>query len=167
MSQNDQTPIWKSDFPIKQDEATQVSRREFAKLLCLFSGCLALGNGAIALKSVLLPQKAIEGEHFACKTSEVPIGAMKSFVIKNNEEIPYILIHLEEDKWRCFEQKCTHLSCSVLYRDDLKKIQCPCHNGFFDPDTGEVLQGPPPRPLPQLSVVIRDGDVYVTEKEKA
>lgn len=161
-----ETPVWKSDFPIKQEESTHVSRREFAKFLCLLSGSLAVGNGMIAAKSLLFSKDKKYQEHLVCSTSEIPIGEMKSFVINDNHKVPYILIHLGEDKWRCFEQKCTHLSCAVLYKHEINKIVCPCHKGFFDPETGEVLQGPPPRPLPQLSVVIRDGNVYVTEKEK-
>ena len=165
MPQDNKIPVWKSDFPIKQDEATLISRRKFAKLLCLLSGGLALGNGAIAIKSVASPRTRIEGEHFVCEASELPVGGMKSSIVINDKtETPYILIHLAEDKWRCFAQKCTHLSCSVLYRSDLKKILCPCHDGAFDPENGEVLQGPPPRPLPQLSVVVRDGKVYLTDK---
>lgn len=156
-------PAWKSDFPVNQEEATNISRREFVKFMCLLSGSLALGNGAILAKSWLFPDDVLINEHFICETSEIPIGKMKSFIVYN---IPYILIHLGEDKWRCFEQKCTHLSCAVIYRHDIKKIECPCHQGFFDPENGNVLQGPPPRPLSQLSVIIRDGRVYVTEEKQ-
>ena len=164
MTQDNKTPVWKSDFPIKQDDTTRISRRKFAKILCLASGGLALGTGAIAVKSLFGSKEKMKGEHLVCKVSKILVGEMYSFSIGEKNETPYILIHLAEDKWRCFEQKCTHLSCSVLYRSDLKRIQCPCHHGVFDPDSGEVLQGPPPRPLPQLSVVIRDGNIYVTEK---
>jgi len=163
MSQDNNTPVWKTDFPVKQDESTHMSRRKFAKLLCVISGGLVAGTGVIAVKSFLNSKAKIEGEHFVCEVSELPVGEMKSFIVAENKT-PYILIRLTEDKWRCFEQKCTHLSCSVLYRSDLKKIQCPCHEGAYDPETGEVLQGPPPRPLPQLSVIIRDNKIYVTEK---
>ena len=164
MSQDKNTPVWKSDFPVKQDESTHISRRKFAKMLCAVSGGLVLGSGVIAMKSLLHSKTSIEGEHFVCEISGLPVGEMKSFIIGEKTETPYILIHLAEDKWTCFEQKCTHLSCSVLYRPDLKKIYCPCHEGAYDPETGEVLQGPPPRPLPQLSVVMREGKIYVTEK---
>lgn len=160
-SDNEKIPNWKSDFPIRQDEATHVSRREFAKFLCLLSGGMALGNAAIVIKSFAFPNKPLEGEPLICKVSEVPIGEMKQFLIKGNLEIPYILIHLEENEWRAFEQKCTHLSCAVRYRDDIKKIECPCHKGYFDARTGVVLQGPPPRPLPQLEVVIKNDEVFV------
>ena len=158
----DNPPAWKRDFPIRQDEATNISRREFAKFLCLLSGGMALGNGYVLLSSAAFPKNELEGEHLVCNTSDVPVGGMTMFAIQGDKEIPYILIHLAENEWRAFEQKCTHLSCAVVYRDEVKKIECPCHNGWFSADTGEVLQGPPPRNLPQLSVVVRDGKVYVT-----
>ena len=158
---NKETPHWKKDFPINQEESTHVSRREFAKFLGLFSGALALGNGAIVLNSWAFPEKELEGEHYICDENEVPVGGMKQFEIRGTKEIPYILIHLEEGEWRAFEQKCTHLACAVRYRADIQQIECPCHQGFFDPRTGVVIQGPPPRPLPQLEVKVADGKVYV------
>jgi len=157
-------PNWKSDFPIQQKKATHVSRREFAKFLALFSGTLALANGVIVIRSLLFPAKPLEGEHYVCQETDVAVGQMFQFKIEGTETVPYILVHLEESEWRAFEQKCTHLTCAVRYREDLKKIECPCHHGFFSADTGDVLQGPPPRPLPQLQVVIKDGKVYVKEK---
>jgi Rieske Fe-S protein len=160
-------PNWKEDFPIRQDEATHISRREFAKFLCLVSGGMALGNGYVVLKAYAFPEKPIEGEHFICNTAEVPVGEMKQFVIQGDKEIPYILIHLEEDTWRAFEQKCTHLSCAVFYQADINKIVCPCHAGYFSPDTGVVLQGPPPRDLPQLKVTVREEKVFVSAYQEA
>ena len=160
-SDNKKEPNWRSDFPIRQDEATHVSRREFAKFLCLLSGGMVLGNAAIVIKSIAFPKTPLEGEHLVCNTADVSVGAMKQFVIKGELEVPYILIHLAENEWRAFEQKCTHLSCAVHYRADIKKIECPCHKGYFDARTGVVLQGPPPRALPQLAVVVRNEQVFV------
>lgn len=159
-------PNWKSDFPIETSESTHVSRREFAKFLCLLSGGLALGNAGIVIKSFAFPAKPLEGEHLICAAGEVPVGEMKAFVIKGEAEVPYILIHLQENVWRAFEQKCTHLSCAVRYRPDLNKIECPCHHGYFDADSGKVLQGPPPRPLPQLEVIIKNEQVFVKAKSE-
>lgn len=159
-------PNWKEDFPIEIKKHTHVSRREFAKFLGLLSGVFAISNGFIVIKAMAFPKKPLVGEHFIVNAHEVPVGQMFQFEIQGGEHIPYILIHLEENEWRAFEQKCTHLTCAVKYDSEVNKIHCPCHNGYFSADTGEVLQGPPPRPLPQLEVVVREGEVYVKQKSE-
>ncbi|CAL1518913.1 Rieske (2Fe-2S) protein [Chitinophaga sp. MM2321] len=151
---------WKDDFPIRRTEATRVSRRDFARFLCLVSGGLAAGSAYVAIKANFFPPAEVQGEHFVCKASTVPVGGTRSFVIAGSE-IPYILIRLENGEWRAYEQKCTHLSCAVFYKPGSGKIECPCHNGFFDAMTGENLEGPPPRPLPKLDVVVKGDDIYV------
>lgn len=152
---------WKKDFPIQKQEATQVSRREFAKFLTLVSGGLMVGSGLIAAKAHFFPKEEVEGEHLVCHKNDIPLGGTRSFVIEGST-IPYILIHLKNGTFRAYEQKCTHLSCSVFYSPESEKIECPCHHGFFNADTGEVLAGPPPRPLPRLEVVEKEnGELFV------
>lgn len=150
------------DFPIERVEAEHVSRREFTKFLCLVSGGMAVGSGWVAVKDRLFSPHRIEGEEFVCKTEEVPVGGTRAFTVTGSK-IPFILIHLNDGSWRAFEQKCTHLSCAVFYQPAADKIQCPCHNGWFDARTGNVLQGPPPRPLKRLEVLVKGDEIYVTE----
>lgn len=150
------------DFPIERVEAEHVSRREFAKFLCLVSGGMAVGSGWVAVKDKLFPPFRIEGEFFVCKTSDVPVGGTHPFTVTGSK-IPFILIHLNDGSWRAYEQKCTHLSCAVYYQPDNDKIECPCHQGAFDARSGHVLQGPPPRPLPRLEVAVKGDAIYVSE----
>lgn len=152
------------DFPIERVEAEHVSRREFAKFLCLVSGGMAVGSGWVAVKDRLFPPHRLQGEEYVCKVGEVPVGGTRAFTVPGTK-MPYILIHLNDGSWRAYEQKCTHLSCAVFYQPAADKIQCPCHNGWFDARTGNVLQGPPPRPLPRLEVVVKGEDIYVTEPQ--
>lgn len=152
---------WSQDFPFHKQNATLIGRREFAKMLALVSGGLALGSGLVAAKANFFPKEKIEGEHFVCKITDIPEGGAWSFVIKGSE-IPYILIHLEDGSFKAFEQKCTHLSCAVYYKKGTGQIVCPCHNGFFNAKDGSVLAGPPPRKLPQLQVIEKDGKLFVT-----
>src|SRR5690606_32376530 len=151
------------DFPIETRRVTHVSRREFAKFLGILSGAFALSNGFIVVRAMAFPDKPLEGEHFIVNASEVAVGEMFQFEIEGSKTISYILIHLEENEWRAFEQMCTQLACAVRYDKEVNKIECTCHNGWYSADTGQVLQGPPPRPLPQLEVVIKEGKVYVKE----
>ena len=36
-------------------------------------------------------------------------------------------------------------------------LECPCHRGAFDPQTGLVLNGPPTQPLDQIVLQMRAG----------
>ncbi|MGE0706326.1 MAG: ubiquinol-cytochrome c reductase iron-sulfur subunit [Vicinamibacterales bacterium] len=51
---------------------------------------------------------------------------------------------------------CTHLGCNVSWQKDESRFACPCHAGFYDPD-GQVISGPPPRPLRRLETRLKDG----------
>jgi Rieske Fe-S protein len=43
----------------------------------------------------------------------------------------------------------------VVYRPAGCRLYCPCHEGFFDAQTGKVLGGPPPRPLPEIKLEVQ------------
>ena len=55
---------------------------------------------------------------------------------------------------------CTHLSCIVHWDEEEGVFICPCHNGVFDKD-GNVLSGPPPRPLDRLEAKIEDDQLMM------
>ncbi|MEW5938569.1 MAG: ubiquinol-cytochrome c reductase iron-sulfur subunit [Chloroflexota bacterium] len=59
------------------------------------------------------------------------------FVIRKSEEDNDLLI---------LNSKCTHLACTVNWKEEANAFLCPCHDAKFDPQ-GKVLDGPPPRPL--------------------
>ena len=52
-------------------------------------------------------------------------------------------------KFHVISAVCTHLGCTVQWRDT--EFDCPCHGSRFGPD-GNVLSGPAPRPLPWFEV---------------
>jgi Rieske Fe-S protein len=107
------------------------------------------------------PKGRAKGAVLAANASELPPGSGKVFPLGAR---PAILVHTPNDKWRAFSARCTHLSCTVRYRQDLNMIWCPCHDGRFDL-TGKNVGGPPPRPLPEHSVVLKGEEVYVAEVE--
>lgn len=65
------------------------------------------------------------------------------------------------DVFKAYNGRCTHLGCGFTLAEDKKTFACPCHRGQFDVKTGAVLAGPPPRPLDELKVQVRDAAVYV------
>ncbi len=75
---------------------------------------------------------------------------------------PAILVRTPEGDLRAFSAVCPHLGCTVRYQAESKVIWCPCHNGIFDLH-GRNIGGPPPRPLPEFKVNIRNGKVVVSK----
>ncbi len=62
-------------------------------------------------------------------------------------------------QWKAFSATCTHAPCTVQYTGS--SISCPCHGGTYNPNNGAVTGGPPPAPLPELGVLVQNGNVYV------
>ena len=44
-------------------------------------------------------------------------------------------------------------------------IRCPCHEGYFDLDTGRQIAGPPRRPLPRIMLEVR-GRRYLRDRRR-
>ena len=63
-----------------------------------------------------------------------------------------------------FSHACTHLGCPVRWDDKTKLFLCPCHNGGFSIN-GEVVKGPPPRPLDRMEHKVEQGVLYVRVEE--
>jgi Rieske Fe-S protein len=59
-----------------------------------------------------------------------------------------------------FSSTCTHLACSVVWREAEHIFECPCHSGIFDAD-GRPISGPPKRPLDVLKHKVENGKLMV------
>ncbi|MBK6725483.1 MAG: Rieske (2Fe-2S) protein [Acidobacteria bacterium] len=81
-----------------------------------------------------------------------------------SEEDTAILIRGTDGTYAAFGQKCTHLSCPVYYSKANDRLECPCHNGGFSSKTGEVLYGPPPRPLDRIELETINGEIFAVKK---
>jgi Rieske Fe-S protein len=67
---------------------------------------------------------------------------------------PGLLVRTPDGELRAFNAVCTHLDCTVQYKADTSQIWCACHNGMYDLG-GNVVSGPPPRPLERLTANVR------------
>ncbi len=74
---------------------------------------------------------------------------------------PGLLVRTSDGELQAFNAVCTHLDCTVQYKSDTSQIWCACHNGTYDLQ-GNVVSGPPPRPLERLVVNQRGDDVVVS-----
>jgi Rieske Fe-S protein len=95
------------------------------------------------------------------------VGDLKpnSFKIFRFGSRPGLLILLADGEYRAFSAVCTHLSCTVQYRSDLREIWCACHNGLYDLN-GRNVSGPPPRPLEVFQVNLRGDEIVVSRKRE-
>lgn len=75
---------------------------------------------------------------------------------------PGLIVKTASGELRAFSAACTHLDCTVQYRDDLSHIWCACHNGHYDL-AGANLSGPPPRPLTPYEVNVRGTQIVVSQ----
>lgn len=76
------------------------------------------------------------------------------------EEVRNVWISATAERVTVFSSECTHVGCNVHWKSGQDQFVCPCHGGVFSKE-GEVLDGPPPRPLEQLPTRIDNDILYV------
>lgn len=156
---------WRDDFPIDRPLSHYVSRREFTKFLVLISGAFALGQAWIGLLN--LQRKRQKAPVFRIATvSDIAIGDSLAFRYPNEHE-RCLLIRTGENDFVAYNDKCTHLMCPVIPQVNESRLYCPCHQGFFDLQSGRPIAGPPQRPLARIKLKIENGAIYATGVEVA
>lgn len=145
------------------DDLTEAKppRRRFIDLLLGTSlGATMLASFYPVMKFLVPPQVAESAASsvVAGTVSELPPNSGKIFKFGSRAAV---LIRTATGEFRCFSATCTHLDCTVQYRQDLQHIWCACHDGHYDLN-GRNLSGPPPRPLDEYTVNVRDDEIVVT-----
>ena len=139
-----------------------ISRRTFLGYV-LKGGVLALFGAAVyPIVRYLYPPRGVESSVssvVAAKAGELSTNAAKIFRFGNR---PGILINTPQGQLKAFSAVCTHLNCTVQYDDESSVIWCVCHNGKYDLG-GQVISGPPPRPLEAYQVNVRGDDIVVSK----
>jgi Rieske Fe-S protein len=158
-------PKWRRDFPIDWAEDEYVSRRDLAKFVVLISGAFVAGQLWILLKSLFGGRGAAPAPAAVAAVEELPVGGAKTFTYPPGSS-PRLLVRTGAASFVAYDQQCTHLLCPVVPAVAQRRLHCPCHNGWFDLDTGAPLAGPPPRPLARVLVEVRDGQVWATGIEE-
>ena len=122
------------------------------------TGLAALAAGVL----VLIRRRAkTYPEIVVAQDGDIPIGGSKIFTYPTDIE-PCILLRPAENSYLAFSRICTHTSCPVFYRPEQNRIVCPCHGGVYSVADGSVLAGPPPRPLPRITLEQRGNDLVAT-----
>jgi cytochrome b6-f complex iron-sulfur subunit len=151
--------------PIPASDAT-TTRHSRRRILRWLGGLTVVSTVAMVVTPVLgflVPAKsgraAAGGKVLVATTADIPAGGGKVVAMGST---PAIVVNTEQGL-RAYSAICTHLGCVVAWNDLIGAIQCPCHDGRFNPASGAVISGPPPAPLPPLNVSVEGDQIFLSE----
>lgn len=149
-------------FSINWEDEHQTTRRTFITSLLLLSTTFVASTGVIGLFNWLRRrQEAQLAPLRIALLQEIPIGGVKLFHYPTASD-PCLLIRASADRLLAYSQKCTHLSCPVLYQAAVQEFYCPCHAGRFSVADGRPIAGPPKRPLPRIELKVSGDEIWAT-----
>lgn len=134
-----------------------ISRRRLMGYAWMGAGAIVLGELIAGTFAFLWPRREKEkGEKvfIAGKVSDFKVGE----VIYFRKERTFI--QREQGGFLALSAVCPHLHCVVNWNQVLRKFECPCHGAKFN-QYGEVLEGPPPRPLDLYRLQIVDEKLVI------
>ena len=156
-----QQPAWRQDFPIDWPQDHYVERRDFMKFMVLTSLALTTGQFWIAMQNWWRRRRGVPEIRQIAALDELPVGGAMTFTYPGPQD-DCLLVRTSDDALVAYSQKCTHLSCAVRPRLQEGLIECPCHKGYFDLQSGRPVAGPPRRPLSVVKLDVRSGNIYAT-----
>ncbi len=139
---------------------TEEGKRDFLKMFLYGSVAAWLGAVIYPVISYLKPPKQAEVVVKSVKAGKIADFVKDSGTIVKFGTKPVLLVRDAKGDFKAFSATCTHLDCTVQYRNDFGLIWCACHNGKYDLN-GNVVSGPPPRPLDAFDVAVQGDDVIV------
>jgi len=145
----------------QKEKSPTLSRREFTKVITAFVGSLM---GAIMGLPIIgyIISPAVKGQEL---DAWVSLGLLDNYSIdtpklftftrtkvngweRTTNSYGVYVLRKADGSVKVYSNVCTHLSCRVTYKENEKSFDCPCHDARFNLN-GEVIYGPPPRPLDQ------------------
>ena len=146
--------------------STPPPRRRYVEML-LGGGFLATAVAFVypVLRYLVPPESSDLGGDsvVAGRVGELKANSGKIFRFGSR---PGLLIRTADGEYRAMSATCTHLSCTVQYRDDLREVWCACHNGKYNLN-GRNISGPPPRPLEAFDVQVRGEEIFVRRRRES
>jgi Rieske Fe-S protein len=89
------------------------------------------------------------------KVADIPVGGAVSATDAAGK--PVIVSQPTAGKVVAFSAICTHMGCTVAPADSI--LKCPCHGSTYDLATGDNTGGPAPKPLTEIPVRVKGGEV--------
>ena len=138
-------------------EEKPISRRRLIAYAWIGAAAIALGELIGGTFAFLWPRRRRGKEErifIAGKVSDFKIGEV---VVFRKEKTFVVRL---EGGFLAISSVCTHLHCIVNWNAVSKRFECPCHGAKFN-EGGEVLEGPPPRPLDLHKLEVAAGNVVI------
>ncbi len=145
----------------KQSEAGQERRTFIEKLLKIVVGIWGFAFLGVVISYLKAPLGVRTFEEKAKRVGpvdEIEIGGAKFVPL---EQRPFWVIRTDNDQLVALPATCTHLRCILKWDGESGRLLCPCHEGAFDVN-GNVVAGPPPKPLQPLQADVKGGIIYVS-----
>lgn len=154
------------------EDNSKVTRRKFlGSVVVTITGVIGAAIASPLISYFLSPawKKSIPLPTPIAPVSDIPVGQPTFVTYEERVQDGWYISTLSKGAWVVnkdgkefvvFDPRCTHLNCPYYWDKDNGRFQCPCHDGRFDID-GNVIHGPPPRPLDRLPVSIQDGIILV------
>jgi len=138
--------------------ATDFDRRTFLDALLAVGFVSTAAAIAYPVARYLVPPASGEPTTQTAVAGRVGALGLNAAAIFKFGSKPGIVVRTAEGEIRAFSAVCTHLDCTVQFKNDTSQLWCACHNGTYDL-SGAVVSGPPPRGLEQFVVNLRgEGD---------
>lgn len=153
----------------------EITRRKFLiKVVTASGGIMALALATPLVGDFLSPIWKQEQTRTIpiAQISRIPVGVPTFIRFEQRVPDAWVNTTRSEGVWivskdgqnfTVFDPHCTHLRCPYYWDETQKKFLCPCHAGVYDID-GNVLAGPPPRPLDRWEAFVQQGEIEVTGK---
>jgi len=154
-------------------ESPHLDRRQFVTVVTAFLGSImGVVVGLPAIGYLLSPATKVQK-----KDDWIPLGSVESYTVgaptlfsftrttingweKTVNSYGAYVVRFSPDQLKVFSNMCTHLSCRVSWKDDVKEYVCPCHDAHFNAQ-GQVVSGPPPAPLIEYETKIEEGNLFI------
>ena len=150
----------------------ELGRRNFMKVaIASIGGLIGAAIGLPAIPYIMGPALQKESDSWIQlgSVSKVELNIPTLFKktmetqtgwINTEEEISVYVLTSNGQDYVVMSNVCTHLACRVRWIPEKDSFFCPCHNGVFSKD-GNVVAGPPPRPLDRFESKVEDGVIFI------
>ncbi|MDZ7844827.1 MAG: Rieske (2Fe-2S) protein [Anaerolineales bacterium] len=156
-----------------QSQPSKLDRQGFVKIVTTFLGSIMGAILGLPLINYFitpaLQKEQIEDWVAVGPLEDYPIGKPQTFTFtrtqingweRTSQSYGVYVLRQNQADLSVLSNVCTHLSCRVTWKEEQDAYICPCHDASFDIQ-GEVIKGPPPRPLDQFETKIEEGIIYI------